>query len=257
MSTARNICDDTALDFMNTEESTGTTIMAIEFADGVVIGADSRTSMGAYVSNRVADKLTKLTDQIYVCRSGSAADTKAISAIVSYRMNMLSMELGEPVSVKTAANDVRQVIYTYRESLSAGMIVAGWDRKHGGQVYCVTLGGMISREPCCIGGSGSGYIYGFMDSNFKKGMSQDECVELVVKAISQAIWRDGSSGGVIRIGIITEKGIVRKLFSGDEGWCKPSEMMDFSYRFAVLQAFGISSLPESCLHGLKWDLGTQ
>ncbi|GFT03920.1 proteasome subunit beta type-6 [Nephila pilipes] len=216
MTTAMNICDDGALDFMNTEESTGTTIMAVEFPGGVVIGADSRTTMGAYVSNRVSDKLTKITDHIYVCRSGSAADTKAISEIVAYRLNMLSMELGEPVSVKTAANDIRQIVYNYRESLSAGMIVAGWDRKHGGQVYCVPLGGMVSREKCCIGGSGSGYIYGFMDSNFKKGMDKDKCVEFVVNAVSQAMWRDGSSGGIIRIGVITEKGIERKIFTGDE-----------------------------------------
>ena len=28
--------------------------------------------------------------------------------------------------------------------------------------------------------------------------------------------RDGSSGGVVRLGIITEKGIKRQVFSGDE-----------------------------------------
>ncbi|GIY31491.1 proteasome subunit beta type-6 [Caerostris extrusa] len=142
MNSVLNMCDDTALDFMNTEESTGTTIMAVEFDGGVVLGADSRTTMGAYVSNRVTDKLTKLTDQIYVCRSGSAADTKAIASIVSYRLDMLSMELGEPVSVKTAANDVRQIIYNYRESLSASMIVAGWDRK---------LGGQPNKDASCMG----------------------------------------------------------------------------------------------------------
>ncbi|GIY31487.1 proteasome subunit beta type-6 [Caerostris extrusa] len=78
------------------------------------------------------------------------------------------------------------------------------------------MGGMVSREPCCIGGSGSGFIYGFMDSNYKKDMDKDSCVALVLKAISQAMWRDGSSGGVIRMGVITEKGIERKLFIGDE-----------------------------------------
>lgn len=61
--------------------------MAIEFADGVVIGADSRTSLGSYVANRVTDKLHKITDKIYCCRSGSAADTQAIADIVQYSMN--------------------------------------------------------------------------------------------------------------------------------------------------------------------------
>lgn len=33
---------------------------------------------GSYVANRVSDKIVKLTDNIYACRSGSAADTQAV-----------------------------------------------------------------------------------------------------------------------------------------------------------------------------------
>ena len=55
--------------------------MAIEFDGGVVIGADSRTSAGTYIVNRVTDKLTKIHDRIYCCRSGSAADTQVINFI--------------------------------------------------------------------------------------------------------------------------------------------------------------------------------
>ncbi|KAG8178717.1 hypothetical protein JTE90_024839 [Oedothorax gibbosus] len=215
MNSVMNMCDDAALDFTG-EVKTGTTIMAVEFDGGVVIGADSRTTQGAFIPNRVTDKLSRLADHIYALRSGSAADTKAIGAIVAYRLNMLQMELGEPVPVKIAANDVKQIIYNYRESLSASMIVGGWDRKLGGQVYCVPMGGSITREPCCIGGSGSGYIYGFMDENYKPGMDKESCISLVVKAISQAMWRDGSSGGIIRLGIITEKGVERRMLVGDE-----------------------------------------
>ena len=40
------------------EVSLGTTIMAVSFDGGVVVGADSRTSTGSYVANRVSDKLT-------------------------------------------------------------------------------------------------------------------------------------------------------------------------------------------------------
>lgn len=37
---------------------TGTTIIAVTFDGGVVIGADSRVSTGTYVSNRASDKIT-------------------------------------------------------------------------------------------------------------------------------------------------------------------------------------------------------
>ena len=46
------------------EVSMGTTIMAITFDGGVTLGADSRTSTGNYIANRVTDKLTQLTDNV-------------------------------------------------------------------------------------------------------------------------------------------------------------------------------------------------
>jgi hypothetical protein len=38
--------------------------MAATFDGGVVLGADSRTSTGNYIANRVTDKLTQLTDRV-------------------------------------------------------------------------------------------------------------------------------------------------------------------------------------------------
>ena len=51
-----------------------TTIVAASFNGGVVLGADSRTSNGNYVANRVTDKLTQLTDRV---RGSSLALLKA------------------------------------------------------------------------------------------------------------------------------------------------------------------------------------
>jgi 20S proteasome subunit beta 1 len=64
--------------------------MAIEYSDGVVLGADSRATTGSYVSNRISDKLTKVSEYIYCCRSGSAADTQAIADIVKYHLDFYS-----------------------------------------------------------------------------------------------------------------------------------------------------------------------
>ena len=62
--------------------------MAVQFDGGVVLGADSRTSTGAYVANRVSDKLTYVHDRILCCRSGSAADTQAVADIVHYYLQL-------------------------------------------------------------------------------------------------------------------------------------------------------------------------
>lgn len=37
---------------------------------------------------------------------------------------------------------------------------------------------MLVRQPVSVGGSGSSYIYGFMDSNYKPNMTKDQCLEL-------------------------------------------------------------------------------
>ncbi len=52
--------------------------MGVCFDGGVILGADSRTSTGSYVANRVSDKIVPIHDYIWACRSGSASDTQAV-----------------------------------------------------------------------------------------------------------------------------------------------------------------------------------
>lgn len=207
---------DLVPDWSAAEVTTGTTIMAVEYDGGVIIGADSRTTTGAYIANRVTDKLTRVTDKIYCCRSGSAADTQAIADIVAYELNVHQMEIEEEPLVKTAATLFQRLCYNYRDQLTAGIICAGWDRKVGAQVYSIPLGGMCVRQSCAIGGSGSTYIYGFVDANFKKDMTKEESQQFVKTAISLAILRDGSSGGVVRLAAISADGIERQTILQDE-----------------------------------------
>ena len=44
------------------------------------------------------------------------------------------MEMDEEPQVKTAAAVFQDLCYNYRDQLSAGIIVAGYDEKKGGQV---------------------------------------------------------------------------------------------------------------------------
>ncbi|XP_054273705.1 proteasome subunit beta type-6 [Macrosteles quadrilineatus] len=207
----------TAPDWFMEAQSTGTTIMAVEFEGGVVIGADSRATTGSYVCNRIADKLTRVTDYIYCCRSGSSADTQAIADIVSYHMNFYRAETGEEPLVESVAALFRELCYSYRDQLTAGILVAGWDKRKGGQVYVVPIGGMCVRQKVAIGGSGSTYIYGYIDGNFKDGMSVEEIKKFVTNAISLAMQRDGSSGGVVRLGVIANGNpIERSVIFGEQ-----------------------------------------
>ena len=48
-------------------------------------------------------------------------------------------------------------------------------------MYVVPLGGMILKQPVALGGSGSTFIYGFVDSSYREGMQKEECVDFVKK----------------------------------------------------------------------------
>jgi 20S proteasome subunit beta 1 len=64
--------------------------MAIPFEGGVVLGADSRVSTGTYVANRVSDKIAQLSEHIFCCRSGSAADTQTLTDYVKHFLSQLT-----------------------------------------------------------------------------------------------------------------------------------------------------------------------
>lgn len=91
--------------------------MAINFKDGVILGADSRTTTGAYIANRVTDKLTQVHDTIWCCRSGSAADTQAVADIVAYYLNMYGIVNDEPPTTQTAAALFQELCYENKDLL--------------------------------------------------------------------------------------------------------------------------------------------
>ena len=70
------------------------------------------------------------------------------------------------------------------------------------------------QQKFAIGGSGSSYIYGLMDSLYKENMTKEECKEFCKKCISHAMARDGSSGGVIRLVVIDKDGVERECILG-------------------------------------------
>lgn len=81
-------------------------------------GADSRTTTGAYIANRVTDKLTKVHDTIWCCRSGSAADTQAVADIVQYQLGLFAMTNGKKPTTQTAASIFQEICYANKDRLS-------------------------------------------------------------------------------------------------------------------------------------------
>ncbi|CAB3409396.1 unnamed protein product [Caenorhabditis bovis] len=206
-----------AIGFYPQEEiSTGTTLIAMEYNGGVVVGTDSRTSAGAFITSRATNKITPITDNLVVCRSGSAADTQAIADIVKYNLEVYSMIEAAPVTIYRSAQIFRQYLYNYRDSLSASVLVAGYDDKLGGQLYALPIGGFVTRQRSTASGSGSTFVQGFLDSKWKPNLSLEECKAIVKQAVGLAVFRDGSSGGVVRLATIDKTGTKLELFRPDK-----------------------------------------
>ena len=102
--------------------------MAITFRDGVILGADSRTTTGAYIANRVTDKLTQVADTIWCCRSGSAADTQAVADIVSYHLGLYGVMHEEGPTTGTAAGLFQELCYANKDQLRFVRLM-GWESR--------------------------------------------------------------------------------------------------------------------------------
>jgi len=55
-----------------------------------------------------------------------------------------------------------------------------------------------------------------VDAEYREGMTRDEALAFCRKAVSHAMARDGSSGGIIRTCVATEDGNVREYVSGNK-----------------------------------------
>lgn len=108
-----------------------------------------------------------------------------------------------------------------KSACSAGLIIAGYSPQHGGSVYSIPLGGSLHKQSYAIGGSGSTYIYGYCDSYWKEGMTEEEAIGFVRGALREAMKWDGSSGGVIRLVVLTKKGAIRHLYLPDQDYLGP------------------------------------
>jgi 20S proteasome subunit beta 1 len=190
--------------------------MAITYDGGVMLGADSRTSSGVYVANRVADKIWPIAKNIFALKSGSAADTQFLLQTTKNYVAQFAIEYNDLPLVKVATRVLQQFQYEYKDHLSAAVIVCGIDNVEGPQIYSVGIGGTVSKQNIALSGSGSAFIYGYCDTYYKPGMSRQDAKQFIKNAITLAMYRDNSSGGIIRTLDITKEGYTRDYISYDQ-----------------------------------------
>lgn len=198
------------------EVSMGTTIIAAKYEHGVILAADSRTSISNYASNRHASKINILFDDsnkngdcACICRAGSAADTQHLVEILKedlhsrlHRRNIVGRNAKANVTVKSCARLIRTILLESSTDKSCNLICAGYDSSAGeGVLYSILQTGAMfdmSAEGVITSGSGSTFVQGFIDDNYHSNMTEAECVRFLAKAVRLSMDRDGHSGGNAR-----------------------------------------------------------
>lgn len=183
---------------------------------GILLAADSRSATSVYVANRVSDKIWPISTNIYSAKSGASADTQFLIQSAKNYIGQFAVEYNDKPPVKVAARILQQFQYEYKNYLSASLIVGGVDNLEGPCVYVVGMGGTTIKQDIALNGSGSLFIQGYVDKNFKKNMTKQEAKEFLKNAVALGIYRDNHSGGIIRIMDITKDGATRDYITYDD-----------------------------------------
>lgn len=182
---------------------TGTTIVGVVYRDGVVLGADTRATEGNIVADKKCRKIHYIAPTIMCCGAGTAADTEAVTNMISSQLTLHRLETGKPSRVITALTMLKRHLYRYQGHVSAALVLGGYDVE-GPFLATIAPHGSTDRLPFVTMGSGSIAAMAAMESGYRDGMSCDEAKALVVEAIHKGIFNDPFSGTQVDVCVITK-----------------------------------------------------
>src|SRR4026207_258135 len=185
----------------------GTTTCALTCKDGVVLAADTRASAGLFIADRHVMKIQKVDRHLGMTMAGGVADAQNVVDIMRYNANIYRLSNKELMPVKSAARLCSNVLFNQRYfPYYVQILVAGYDDKEGGQIYNIDLFGSMTSEKFISTGSGSPVAYGYLESEFKEGLSVNDAYKIAIQAIAAAIRRNAGTGDDINAVIIDKDG---------------------------------------------------
>lgn len=99
----------------------------------------------------------------------------------------------------------------------SSLIVCGWDKTNGAQIYAIPSGGaIIPRSRFYVAGSGGAVISGFLESSWKPNMTFQETRQLLLESIGLSVKLDSYSGGGIRLANICQEEMKEEFVGYDQ-----------------------------------------
>lgn len=196
----------------------GTSIVGIVCKDGVILGADRRSTAGgaemSIVMKKNKVKLRKVTDFIATAYTGSVSDIELTHKILAAELRLKELKTHSRPTVREAANLL--ALTTYRNIRTPSMVpsivgslIAGVDEGGATSLFTIEPAGSAAEVDDYDANFSSGmpYILGLLERQYKKDMLSKEGAELAMECIKASIERDPGSGNGIDVFTITKDGI--------------------------------------------------
>lgn len=180
---------------------TGTTIVGVLFKDGVVLGADTRSTGGSVVMDKNCEKIHYIAPNIYCCGAGTAADTENTTGLISSQLELHRLNTGTQSRVSTAMTLLKRMLFQYQGHVSAALVLGGVDCT-GPHLYTVYPHGSTDKLPFVTMGSGSLAAMSVFEHGYKDNLTEEEAKKLVQDAILAGVWNDLGSGSNVDVTII-------------------------------------------------------
>ncbi|MFH1072865.1 MAG: proteasome subunit beta [Nanoarchaeota archaeon] len=196
---------------MNDILKTGTTTVGILCKDSIIFAADKRATAGSFIVDSKVEKVQKINNFMAVTTAGSVSDLQLLIKYLKAELKLKEIRTGRLNNVKEAANLLAGMIYANIRQLTmipgiTHFLFAGYDKELS--LYDLYPDGSITKiDDFVSSGSGSVMAYGVLETLYKKGMTDQEGIEMATKAINAAIQRDSASGNGIDIFTINKEGV--------------------------------------------------
>ena len=184
---------------MMEQMQTGTTTVGIVCKDGLVLAADKRVTAGYLIANKKFVKVHQVADKIGLTIAGLVSDAQLLTKLVRAEIKLMEIQTHRKLTVKEASNLLAGMNYSNirRPSMVAGIVgflIGGHDDQDGFTLYNIGIdGSIIKKDDYDSEGSGSVFALGVLESDYRPGLSTEEGIKLVQRAVNAALQRDTCS----------------------------------------------------------------
>src|SRR5215207_7737125 len=179
----------------------GTTVVAIRYADGVVMAGDRRATSGNLISHRSMEKVFPADRHSGVAIAGAAGPAVEMVKLFQLQLEHYEKVEGGELSLEGKANQLAQMVRSHLPAAMQGFVVvplfAGFDTRRGtGRLfqYDVT-GGRYEESNFASTGSGSLHAGTVVKLGYRSTLDRAASVDLVISALFQAADEDSATGG--------------------------------------------------------------